>query len=93
MIPVAGIDYLIGNLKLYIMLLPLYFAGCVIYELQQSYSMRRESREKAGDPPTLADWIARGFWWALPWTVGGLVALFELIMVVTFVYVIFFSPG
>ncbi len=93
MIPVAGIQYLINNLSLYVMLLPLYFAGCMIYELQQSYSMRRVSREKAGEPPTLADWISRGFWAALPWAVGGLVALFELVVVAAFIYAIFFPSG
>ena len=88
MIPTAGIEYLVGNLILYVMLLPVFFAGWVIYEIHQSYAMRRDSREKAGEPPTVADWTARGFWAALPWAVGGMVALFDVFIVAMFIYVI-----
>ena len=88
MFPLAGIEYLIGNWILYIMLLPVFFVGWVIQELHLSYSIRRDSREKAGERPTPADWIARGFWATLPWAVGGLVALFDVFIVAMFIYVI-----
>jgi len=86
--PTAGIEYLIGNLILYIMLLPVLFAGWLIREIYQSHSMARDSRERDGEPPTVADRISGGFSAALPWLVGGTVALFELIVVAAIIYAI-----
>jgi Ser/Thr protein kinase RdoA (MazF antagonist) len=91
--PVAGIEYLIGNLILYVALLPVMFAGWAIYEIHESYAMRRQSREHAGKPPTPADRIARGFEVVFPWLVAGLVALFDVFMVAMFIYVIVLGKG
>ncbi len=92
MTSIAGIEYLIGNWILYIMLIPLYLVGALIYDLHESYCMRRDSRQKAGEPPTVADWIDRAVWAVIPWAVGGLVALFMLSWAAAFAYALFFAP-
>ena len=92
MTSIAGIEYLVSNWILYIMLIPVYLVGAFIYDLHESYCMRRDSREEAGEPPTLADWIDRAIRAVIPWAVGGLVALLMLTWAAAFVHAIFFSP-
>ncbi len=91
--PFEEYGYWLSNFILYWILAPFALVGYVLWMvIVEPWQDRRDSREKAGKSPTPADWIARGFWAALPWAVGGLVALFDAFVVAMFIYAIFFAP-
>ena len=55
----AGIEYLISNWILYIMLVPFMIAGFLLKDVYDDWQMSKRLRIKNGEPPSPADRIFR----------------------------------